>query len=104
VITGGFVFDKVGGYNGPNAMPIIVVVGGISSFAAFMSVLFNSPYAVAAFMTLQLFGGGLIMPVATGIMLNLVTVRMRTNANSIANLSYNLFGYVPAPYIYGWAY
>ena len=29
---------------------------------------------------------------------------MRTNANSIANLSYNLFGYVPAPYIYGWAY
>lgn len=29
---------------------------------------------------------------------------MRTNANSIANLSYNLFGYVPAPYMYGWAY
>ena len=55
-------------------------------------------------MTLQLFGGGLIMPVATGIMLNLVPQTMRTNANSIANLCYNLFGYVPAPYIYGWAY
>lgn len=29
---------------------------------------------------------------------------MRTVCNSIANLTYNLFGYVPAPYIYGWIY
>jgi hypothetical protein len=29
---------------------------------------------------------------------------MRTVCNSIANLTYNLFGYVPAPYIYGRVY
>ena len=72
VIVGGIVFDKVGGYNGPRALPIMVFVGGVSSIAAFMSTLFNEPYVVAAFLTLQLFGGGIIMPVATGIMLNLV--------------------------------
>lgn len=41
------------------------------------------------------------MPAATGIMLNLVPQTMRTSANSLANFSYNLFGYVPAPYLYG---
>lgn len=29
---------------------------------------------------------------------------MRTVCNSVANMTYNLFGYVPAPYIYGFMY
>lgn len=29
---------------------------------------------------------------------------MRTVCNSIANMSYNMFGYVPAPYLYGFVY
>ena len=44
------------------------------------------------------------MPAATGIMLNFVPPDMRTMANSIANLSYNLLGYLPAPLLYGIAY
>lgn len=46
----------------------------------------------------------MLMPAATGIMLNLVPQTMRTSANSLANFSYNLFGYVPAPYMYGVIY
>ena len=44
------------------------------------------------------------MPAGTGIMLNQVPQNMRTVCNSIANLSYNLLGYVPAPYVYGYMY
>jgi hypothetical protein len=55
-------------------------------------------------MTIQLFGGGFIMPVGTGIMLNQLPAHMKTVGNSVANLSYNLFGYVPAPYMYSVAY
>ena len=44
------------------------------------------------------------MPATTGIMLNFVPPDMRTMANSIANLSYNLLGYLPAPLLYGIAY
>jgi len=44
------------------------------------------------------------MPASTGLMLNQVPQNMRTVCNSIANISYNLFGYVPAPYIYGYMY
>lgn len=34
-------------------------------------------------------------------MLASVQAERRTAANSIATLSYNLFGYLPAPFIYG---
>jgi len=44
------------------------------------------------------------MPVLTGILLNTCPAPLRTIANSIANLVYNLIGYLPAPYIYGVVY
>lgn len=48
-----------------------------------------------------LFFGGFLLPQVTGIMLNSVEESKRTSANSIANLFYNLFGYLPAPSFYG---
>ena len=50
---------------------------------------------------LLLFCGGFILPILTGILLNSVGVHERTVANSLANLSYNLLGYLPAPSVYG---
>lgn len=37
----------------------------------------------------------------TGIMLNSVDQSRRSTANSLATLGYNLFGFLPAPFIYG---
>ncbi len=48
-----------------------------------------------------LFFGGFILPPVTGIMINSVPDNQKASANSIANLCYNLFGYLPAPVIYG---
>ncbi len=42
-----------------------------------------------------------MLPILTGILLNSVPGNQRTVANSLANLCYNLFGYMPAPFIYG---
>jgi hypothetical protein len=50
---------------------------------------------------LVLFFGGFLLPPVTGIMLNSVEDYKRTSANSLANLAYNLFGYLPAPTFYG---
>ena len=41
------------------------------------------------------------MPILTGIMLVSVEPLLRPQANSLANLSYNLFGYFPSPLLYG---
>jgi len=40
----------------------------------------------------------------TGMMLSTVSVQQKTSANSLANLSYNIFGFLPAPFIYGAIY
>jgi hypothetical protein len=56
---------------------------------------------VIVLMWALLFCGGFILPILTGILLNSVGLYERTVANSLANLSYNLLGYLPAPSIYG---
>ena len=38
----------------------------------------------------------------TGIMLNTVDQELKTTANSLANLCYNLMGYLPSPFVYGY--
>jgi sugar phosphate permease len=53
---------------------------------------------------LLLFFGGSVLPCMTGIMLNTVDRPFKTTANSIANLIYNLVGYLPAPSVYGVIY
>lgn len=45
--------------------------------------------------------GAFMLPTLTGIMLNSVNEERRTTANSVATLWYNLFGYLPAPFVYG---
>ena len=47
--------------------------------------------------------GTIMYPMQTGVMLLHVPPHMRPTANSIANLSYNLLGYFPAPIVYGLA-
>lgn len=53
------------------------------------------------FLWLLLFFGGFLLPPVTGIMLNSVDDYKRTQANGLANLAYNLLGYLPAPAFYG---
>ena len=52
-------------------------------------------------MWLLFYFGAFLLPTMTGIMLNSVREERRTTANSVATLWYNLFGYLPAPFVYG---
>jgi hypothetical protein len=56
---------------------------------------------MALFMWLLLFWGGFMTPQVVGIMLNSVEENKRISANSLAQLAFNLFGYLPAPTFYG---
>lgn len=53
------------------------------------------------FLWLLLFFGGFMTPQVIGIMLNSVEENKRISANSLAQLSFNLIGYLPAPTFYG---
>jgi MFS transporter, Spinster family, sphingosine-1-phosphate transporter len=100
VIVGGIITTNAGGYNTKKAQKL-------QGFLGLMAVVFALPIPFVTFkyfgicLWLVLFFGGAILPPVTGIMLNSVSEQQRTSANSIANLTYNLFGYLPAPSFYG---
>jgi hypothetical protein len=104
VIAGGYAFTYIGGYGDPKALPIAILFISVGGVAAMLGCFLNHFYLCAFLWWLQFFTGGFALPVLVGIMLNLVPPSMKTLANSIANLMYNLVGYFPSPFIYGIVY
>jgi len=58
-------------------------------------------YFVVLLLWLYFFVGGLAMPLIIGVMINSVEGELKSKANAVANISYNLLGYFPAPFLYG---
>lgn len=104
VICGGILFSKLGGYNSYKSLHAIPMVSTIALICGLIGSATSNFKVFVSVMALQLFFGGMLVPAATGIMLNQVPQNMRTVCNSVANMSYNLLGYVPAPYAYGYMY
>lgn len=101
VVIGGVTISSIGGYNHKNSFPVCLAV-------AFLGLLISLPIPFAktkiltyALTWLLLFVGAFLVPTLTGIMINSVSESRRTTANSLATLGYNLFGYLPAPILYG---
>lgn len=101
VITGGIAFSSLGGYNSPKAFPLMLVIGVCAVGAAIPAPFMDSKWAVYIMMWFLFYFGAFLLPTMTGIMLNSVDGERRTTANSVATLWYNLFGYLPAPFVYG---
>ena len=101
-IAGGYVCSALGGYNDIKTLYAIMFVS-LCSVACAMPVAFLTSFwfSVILMWTL-LFTGGLMAASMTGIMINCVEHSMKTTANSLANILYNSFGFLPAPFIYGY--
>jgi len=104
VVVGGNVTTKLGGYNSQKSLYLTCIIALLCLFCA-MPIPFVMNYpAFVALLWFLLFCGGFILPSMTGIMLNTVDQNLKTTANSLANLNYNLLGLLPAPFIYGAIY
>lgn len=104
VIIGGKIVSMLGGYNSRKSLYLIIMVSIFASSCSIPIGYLHNPddyRIVVGLLWLLLFGGGFVLPCATGIMLNTVDEEYRTTANSIANIWYNLLGFLPAPYVYG---
>lgn len=104
VIVGGYVFTKIGGYTNPKSLPIAVFSTMFACICGLPQIIVSSFPVMIGLLWAQFFFGGFVLPVMTGILINTMPPSLRTLANSIANLVYNLFGYLPAPFVYGLAY
>ena len=104
VVIGGNVTAYLGGYNSKKSLRVANVIACLCFVVAAPIAFINSFPLFIGLLWLLLFFGGSILPCMTGIMLNTVDRSSKTTANSIANLIYNLIGYLPAPMIYGLIY
>ena len=104
VAFSGCIFDRIGGYNGMYTPLLINFFMFISATCALLSVATVKVWFVSLMILVELFTGGLCVPVLTGYMLNTVPRNLQTEANSIAMLVYNVLGYFPAPSIYAIVY
>ena len=104
VAFSGCIFDRIGGYHGRNTPMTFTILLCIAGFMAVLSVVTDNIYLMSAAILLQLLFGGFTVPVLTGYMIAQVPPNLRTLANSLANLFYNLLGFFPAPSIYGVVY
>lgn len=100
-VLSGYVGSKIGGYTSKYALPSCIFAGSVCVVVA-CAVPFTDDFRALIFLIwMLLFAGGYILPCMTGIMLNQVEPHLRASANSMANFSYNLLGYLPAPALYG---
>ena len=49
-----------------------------------------------------LFFGAAIMPTLTGLMISSIPKNIRTFGNALAQFAFNLLGYLPSPFLYGY--
>jgi len=101
ILSGGAFFSSLGGYNNPRSFLWCLIIGSLALVFAAPIPFSDIKWLTYCCVWLLLFVGASILPTLTGIMLNAVEESRRTTANSIATLIYNLFGYLPAPFIYG---
>jgi MFS transporter, Spinster family, sphingosine-1-phosphate transporter len=101
IIIGGNVTTYLGGYYSKKALYSAMAISILCACTAIPIPFLNSFYLTIVLLWFLLFFGGSVLPCLTGIMLNTVGQDQKTCANSIANVSYNLLGFLPSPFIYG---
>lgn len=102
-IISGYIMNGFGGFYAPIALPFCIMIGIFGIISAWLVPLTSDLALVIAFLWILLFIGAIVLPICTGVLLTKVEPEMRPRANSIANVSYMLLGYFPAPVVYGMA-
>ena len=82
-------------------MVFCLISGAFAAFFAIFVPLTRNIHLFIFFLWLVLFFGGAIVPTMTGITITVLPRALQGSGNSLQSLISNLFGYLPAPYIYG---
>jgi hypothetical protein len=104
VLTGGYISQKTGGYESRNSIFVCIVLSLIASCFSLLVPFANDIYYFTLYLWFGLFFGGAIVPSITGIILTSIPPKLRGSANSITNVYTTMFGYLPAPIVYGIIY
>jgi len=101
VIVGGNLTTYLGGYTTKKSIKLTLFFTFLCLISAFPCPLIDNFPIFCGCLWFLLFFGGALLPALTGILLNTVEHNQKTVANSLAYLAYNLFGFLPSPFVYG---
>ena len=103
VFVGGIITHKLGGYSDPKSLSAVCLCGFLTTLVGIPIPFLDNYYIITPLLWLLLFFGGFMMPALTGIIISSAPARLKTLSNSFAFFCYNILGYLPAPFIYGFA-
>jgi len=103
VFVGGIITHKLGGYSDPKSFSAVCLCGFLTTLVGIPIPFLDNYYIITPLLWLLLFFGGFMMPALTGIIISSAPARLKTLSNSFAFFCYNMLGYLPAPFIYGFA-
>ena len=101
ILIGSFLINLIGGYDKKNSMLFCLIFAFFASIFAFFVPLTRNINLFIFLLWLVLFFGGGIVPIMTGISISVLPRTLQVSGNSLQSLTSNLFGYLPAPFIYG---
>ena len=104
VIIGGNVTSYLGGFREKWALITTLLMSVLCLLTSAPAPFTTNSTAFLTLLWFLLFFGGYMMPSLSGMMLETIPVDLKTTGNSIANISYNLLGFLPAPGVYGFVY
>ena len=101
LLIGGYIVDYLGGYSNKNSLLFCFVLSILSIIPAIPLPLVNSYYLYAILLWILLFFGAGILPTLQGIIIACLPKNIQGSGNSFVIFFYNLVGYLPAPFVYG---
>ena len=101
LIVGGYIVDKLGGYSKKIALIFCQIFALLSILPAIPLPLVNSLFLYALFLWILLFLGASLIPTIQGISIACLPKDIQGSGNSFFIFFYNLLGYLPAPFVYG---
>lgn len=105
IIVGSAIIQKyAGGYEGKHASTISIVYAVSAMVCSFPVRMISTTHYFGLCLWAVLFFGGAVIPNVQGIMISSLRPELRGAGNSISNIFFNLIGFLPAPFVYGFIY
>ena len=101
VILGGYILNYLQGFENKKVFDLCFILSILTFINAILSLLSQNIIFFVIFSCIAFLIGGAIMPILTGIVITSLPLNLSASGNSFQLFIGTLFGFLPAPYIYG---
>lgn len=102
VLIGSKISNSIGGYRSDRALLYCTTLAFLGFVIGVPIPYLDDFFWIVVLLWWIFFVGGALLPTLTGVMISSIPAELRNLGSSIAQFFEHLFGYLPAPTLYGW--